>query len=104
MMTSKSARLMTAATALIGLLSLGFLPQAPAANAQTPVNPPVQAFGQGKKRERHPEIKRALKNLERAQDNLQKAQHDFAGHREKALDLTQQAIAECKAALAADKH
>ena len=57
----------------------------------------------GKKAEKHPEIRMALRALNNAVKDLQKADHDFEGHREKALDLTQQAITECQAALKADK-
>ena len=62
-------------------------------HAQTP---PAPLAGHGP---RHPEIRRALKALNNAETDLQKAEHDFAGHREKALDMTQQAIKECQAAL-----
>jgi len=63
-------------------------------HAQTPTQ-----FGA----EPHPEIRKAMRALNNAQGFLQHADHDFKGHREKALDLTQQAIKECQAALAADK-
>lgn len=48
---------------------------------------------------KHPEIRKAMRALNNAQTFLTKAEHDFAGHREKALDLTQQAIKQCEAAL-----
>ena len=53
--------------------------------------------------EKHPEIRKAIRNLEQAKTNLTNAAHDFDGHREKALDLTNQALAECRLALKADK-
>jgi hypothetical protein len=67
--------------------------------------PPVvpAGIGFGHKVEKHPEIRMALRALNNAVKDLEKADHDFAGHREKALDLTQQAITECRAALQADK-
>jgi hypothetical protein len=34
---------------------------------------------------------------------MQEGQHDFHGHRAKALDLTRQAIDELKAAIASDR-
>ncbi len=101
MKSVKTSRIMMAAAALIALTTASFLPTLPAANAQAPLAG-VQMFAK-KGAEKHPEIRRAIANLEKAQNNLQKAAHDFAGHREKALDLTQQAIKECQAALAADK-
>ena len=66
-----------------------------------PNHPPIVAV---QKRERHPEIRRAMKNLEQAKTNLQKADRDFGGHRTKAVEAIDSALAECKAALAYDKH
>lgn len=54
--------------------------------------------------ERHPEIRAALMNLNQAKANLQRAAHDYGGHREKALDHVQQAINECSQALRDDRH
>ena len=59
---------------------------------------------QGTRPERHPELRRALKALNRAKTDLSNAAHDYAGHRERALDLTQQAIAEVHAAIESDRH
>ena len=67
------------------------------AQAQTPT--PARM-----KRERHPEIMRALKTLMRARADMRKANNDFGGHKEKAIDLTDQAINQLKAALQADKN
>ena len=55
-------------------------------------------------REHHPEIRAALKHLNMAKASLQKGSKDFSGHREKALDLTNQAIQECQQALQSDKQ
>ncbi len=61
-------------------------------------------IGKTARRERHPEIRAALRNLNQAKNNLQRAAHDFGGHREKALGHVQQAIAECNLALQADRR
>lgn len=61
------------------------------------------ALAIGQKRERHPELKHAMAALRRAQGFLQHADRDFGGHREKAADLTRQAIAEVEEAIKADK-
>lgn len=45
---------------------------------------------------RQPLMKDALHDLKIARDTLEAAQHDKGGHRMKALDLTDQAIAEVK--------
>jgi hypothetical protein len=55
------------------------------------------------KKERHPWIHRALKDLRAARADLRRGAHDFGGHRVKALKATQVAIDECKAALKFDK-
>ena len=86
---------MTAAlAAMIGLGVMGF--GAVSASAQAPV--PVQ-MGH---RERHPDIRIALRALMRARAALSHGAHDFSGHREQALDLTNQAIAQAQQALQDD--
>jgi uncharacterized membrane protein len=96
MILSKSTRLLLP---MIGLAAVvGFvLPTSPAA-AQPPA--PIHRLH----RERHPELRQALRRLQAAQNSLQHAAHDFQGHREKALDLVQQAIEQIKLAIASDKH
>jgi hypothetical protein len=54
--------------------------------------------------ERHPELRKADRELEAALKTLQSASHDFSGHREAAMDLTSKAIAQVKLALQSDKH
>ncbi len=56
------------------------------------------------RREKHPEIMRAMRNLEQAKRNLQNGAHDFGGHRAKALEHTEQALQECREALKFDKR
>lgn len=91
--------------ALGGLLALIGTGSALGIHAQTPPpTPPTPAPAGGQKVERHPEIRRAMHALQNAAKALQAANKDFDGHREKALDLTQQAIKECQAAIASDKH
>jgi hypothetical protein len=62
-------------------------------------------MGKGKKMrgERHPAIRKAIKALERAKDDLQGASHDFGGHREAALDAVNKAMEQLKLALNYDK-
>jgi hypothetical protein len=47
----------------------------------------------------HLEMYRALHALENAKRDLEKAAHDYGGHRAKALELTDQAISEIKEGL-----
>src|SRR5258708_6396297 len=53
---------------------------------------------------RHPRIQAALRHLQEAQSELQNATDNYGGHRDAALNLTQQAIAQCETVLAADKN
>ena len=74
------------------------------ANAQGAGTAPPARQGKGGKVEKHPEMRMALKRLEAAKDALQKGAHDLGGHREKALDLTDKAIAEVREAIKSDLH
>ena len=49
--------------------------------------------------ERQPHMEAALRNLQRAAAELQRAEHDKGGHRARAVDLTQQAIREVDAGI-----
>ncbi len=55
-------------------------------------------------KEKHPEIRKAIKNLEQAKNNMNHAADDFGGHKAKAKELTEQAISELKLALASDRN
>jgi hypothetical protein len=93
--------------ALAGLVALigsgaafGVMAQPPGG---TPTSPPAGKHGQRGGKEKHPEMRRALRALQNAKSALQAGAHDLAGHRDKALDLTNQAIKEVQAAIASDK-
>src|SRR5450759_5996868 len=64
---------------------------------------PGRAKGTGVRRERHPEIRRAIAALERAKTDMQRASHDFGGHRADALAACDKAIEQLKLALQYDK-
>ena len=53
--------------------------------------------------ERHPEIRAAIASLQRAKDHLQKAAHDFGGHRVDAIAAVDKAIEQLTLALKYDK-
>jgi hypothetical protein len=91
-------------TAWIGSIALaGALASPISGPAQpTPARAPAQGQPAGPD-EQHPGIRMAMKHLRMAQEALQKADHDFAGHREKALGLTDEALRECRQALQADR-
>jgi hypothetical protein len=54
-------------------------------------------------REAHPVLRRSLRQLEMVKDELQKANDDFHGHKEAAIDAVTHAITQLQAAIAADK-
>lgn len=93
----------TTALAGLSLIATGLAFTQPA-QAQAPLPPAPPTARPHRGGERHPEIRRALRNLTQAQNNLQHAAHDFGGHREAALDLVQKAIDQCQQALRDDKH
>jgi F0F1-type ATP synthase epsilon subunit len=55
------------------------------------------------RRERHPEIRAAIRALERAKRRLEAANHDFGGHRVEALAAVNKAIEQLRVALQYDK-
>jgi hypothetical protein len=48
---------------------------------------------------KHPEMAAAIQHLREAKSNLEHAAHDFGGHRAKALEHVNQALAECNEAM-----
>jgi len=75
--------------------------------AQTPppAAPPVAAVEKEKpmRHEHHPELHKAIRKLKAAKMDLQKAAHDFGGHKARAIGAIDQAIVELQAALEFDK-
>ncbi len=54
--------------------------------------------------EPHPEINAAIRSLERAKLHLQRAAHDFGGHRVEAIRAIDGALEQLKLALQYDKN
>ena len=75
--------------------------------SQGPVTPqravPSQTAATRGRREAHPEIRKAIAALERAKKDMQRASHDFGGHRADALAACDKAIEQLKLALQYDK-
>lgn len=65
---------------------------------------PVRGPATPTPREPHPEIRAAMQALQNAKMHLQKADRDFQGHRSRAVQLTDQALQECREALRADRN
>ncbi len=93
-MPARVARLITLTT-LTAVLTL------PVASAQprTPT-PPAPGVVQ----EPHPQIMAAIRALEAARLHLQRAAHDFGGHRVKAIRAIDVALVQLKLALQYDKE
>ena len=57
-----------------------------------------------RRREPHPEIRKAIDALERAKKDMQNASHDFGGHRVNAIAACDRAIEQLRLALQYDKR
>jgi len=88
-----------------GLLTLGLIAavafSAPAHQAQAKAKgakPATEEQG-----EKHPQINAAIKALENAREHLQKAAHDFGGHRVDAIGSIDKALEQLRLAKQFDK-
>ena len=95
---STSRRVLSALTAL----SLTAVPLATAVAAGPSTSVVVNGV-RYRRAERHPEIRKAIAQLQRARNDLQDAAHDFGGHRADALAATDNAIRQLQIALQYDK-
>ena len=86
--------------------------QNPPPAASTPVAPaaaPADVAVEKPKHEHHAasghhsEIRKAMRKLRAAKEDLEKASRDFAGHRAAAIGYIEQALAELKTAVDSDK-
>jgi hypothetical protein len=86
---------------VVGVLSVGsFLPLFTFATPR-----PAAPQDRDDRREPHPVIREAMGKIESAKNDLANyAERDFKGHRAKAVVHLNQAIAELKFALEADRH
>jgi len=73
------------------------------AAAALPISTQAQTPPPRRSGERHPELRRTLRMLERTEADLRRANRDFGGHREKAADLCHQAEGQIQQALRSDK-
>ena len=102
MKTTKTIAASFAALLGLGAVAAGIaLTQPVQAQVPPPAPPMVRPHRGG---ERHPELRRALANLERTEAMLRRSARDFGGHREKAADLCHQAQGEIQQALQYDKN
>lgn len=89
------ARWSTVVAALTALVTLPLA--ATSTNPTRPARPAVRVA------EPHPQINAAIRSLERAKDHLQKAAHDFGGHRVEAIQAIDAALAQLRTCLQYDK-
>jgi hypothetical protein len=74
-------------------------PKAPAAPAPAAVVAPPAPANAAPVPERHPHIDEALESMRAAKHHLETAEHDFDGHRAKAIEHLNQAIHEAEICL-----
>ncbi len=84
------------------LTGQSFAQNPPVQPAAAPVAVPV-AVKPAHHHDRYPEIHKAMRKLRGAKSDLDKAAHDYAGHKAKAIEAINQALEELRAALASDK-
>jgi hypothetical protein len=94
-MPARLARLITV-TALTAVLTLPLFAAPQPGEANRPSAAVIQ--------EPHPEIMAAIRALEAAKLHLQRAAHDFGGHRVKAIRAIDAALVQLKLALKYDKE
>jgi len=102
-MVSHTARATAALASLALLVGAGTFAQLTAAQTSPPPTPTARPPHPAHQ-ERHPEIHAALRKLQSAKLDLQKAAHDFGGERAEALNDVNKAITELQNALAKDPH
>ena len=71
------------------------------ASAQAPAR--VQGAARKGRVENHPRIHAAIRELQAAKEELQKAPHDFGGHRADAVQAVDKALEQLRIALQYDK-
>lgn len=78
-------------------------PRAPAARALPQEPKKAEKAEKEGKQERHPEINRSIRRLEQAKADLEKASHDYGGHRVAAIKSIDEALGHLHEALNFDK-
>jgi len=100
MKTLVRLRLVLAITLLFALPALA-QQNAPASRFQPQAED--KAKERAERRERHPHIRGAIRELQEAKNDLQHADHDFGGHRADAVKACDEAIHQLMLALQSDK-
>lgn len=91
----------TATLAMLMAIPASMFAATPSPSGNPPQNPPTQTAGQ----EKHPVMRKSIRQLENVKQELQNdASRDFDGHRANALKLVDQAIEQLKLGIQSDKH
>ena len=84
------------------MLTLG-LTLSPAISIARPAPAAPQVVKGKERKEQHPHIRAALRELREARRELETAAHDFGGHRKEAIEAVDNAIKQLQEALEYDK-
>ncbi|HEV3317124.1 MAG TPA: hypothetical protein VG488_09155 [Candidatus Angelobacter sp.] len=84
-----------AVTLILGLMSV--------TPAMMTAAPPQGGKEKHERNEKHPHIRAAIHELEEARNELKRADHDFGGHRDEAVEAVDKAINQLRQALQYDK-
>lgn len=87
----------------VSMVAVAFLALVPAHHAQAQAPARAQGSERAEKREQHPRIRAAIKELQEAKKELQEAPHDFGGHRADAVQAVDKAVEQLRLALQYDK-
>jgi len=77
--------------------------QTPTPAAAPAAEAPAEVVKPASHHEHHPELVKARRKLRGAKQDLEKAAHDYGGHKAKAIEAINQALEEISAALEFDK-
>jgi len=80
----------------------GFAQTPPPAEAPAVAAPETPKPAVARHHDRYPELHKAMRKLRGAKSDLEKAAHDYGGHKLKAIEAINQALTELRAAIAAD--
>ncbi len=97
---------MHTALAVVLVAGAALIGPTPVAHASAPRMPAARVAQEPKGKERnepHPEIRRAMRQLEEARATLNKAATDFGGHRVAAIKSIDEALGHLSEALAYDR-
>lgn len=97
-------KIVTRISTVLALVALVVALSFPLATSAEPGPAPAKAAVTSPVPPPHPEIDDAMRLLNQAQDHLNRAAHDFGGHRTKAMEHISKALGELHAAVEYANH